>query len=122
MMQQLMETRKQWHQSFLQADIESLQAIESDSFKAISEFGIENTQTRYIAIKERKSQGKWFKQSAVATDINIEFNEIDTGCIVTGLGEITANENVIRKVYFSELWSFTAKGWQIQHLHTSNAM
>jgi hypothetical protein len=122
MMQQLMETRKQWHQSFLQADIESLQAIESDSFKAISAFGIVNTQTRYIAIKERKSQGKWFKHSAVAIDINIDFNEIDVGCIVTGLGEIKANENVIRKVYFSELWSFTAKGWQIQHLHTSNAM
>ena len=61
MMQQLMEKRKQWHQSFLQAGIESLQAIESDSFKAISEFGIENTQARYIAIKARKSQGKWFK-------------------------------------------------------------
>jgi len=122
MMQQLMEKRKQWHQSFLQADIESLQAIESDSFKAISEFGIENTQARYIVIKERKSQGKWFKQSAVAIDITIEFNEIDAGCIVTGLGEIKANEKVIRKVYFSELWSFTAKGWQIQYLHTSSAV
>jgi hypothetical protein len=106
----------------LQADIESLQAIESDSFKAINEFGIENTQARYIVIKARKSQGTWFKHSAVAIDITIEFNEIDAGFIVTGLGEIKANEQVIRKVYFSELWSFTAKGWQIQHLHTSSAV
>ena len=97
MMQQLMETRKQWHQSFLQADIESLQAIESDSFKAINEFGIENTQARYIVIKARKSQGTWFKHSAVAIDITIEFNEINAGYIVTGLGEIKANEKVLQQ-------------------------
>lgn len=120
-MEDLKATRSTWLHAYLAADTEALRAIELPDFNATSEYGTEDTSSRYEVIEHRKRNGQWFRSSATVQDLEIAFEfSGDERCRITGSGRIHAQGKTIRESDFSELWVKQDDQWKVQQLQVTN--